>query len=151
MPRGQTNVKSDKLNETELRLTTPPHCDSVFITLLTTFSYPGLQVLMDGKYRSIKPVHNCIVVNLGDTFERITNFKLKATSHQVIDIGVERYSSPFFMEPKYSAVIPANVLAPEEQETEKPIIYGPWLIRAISRKYAEWKGFLEIAGISQDE
>lgn len=151
LPRGQTNAKSDKLNEYSLKLTTPPHCDSGFITLLTTFMYPGLQVLIDGQYRSIKPVHNCIVVNLGETFERITNFKLKATSHQVLDIGVKRYSSPFFLEPKYSAIIPANLIDPNEKEKEKPIIYGPWLIRALARKYAEWKGFLEIVGLCTDE
>ena len=108
-------------------------------------------MLIDGEYRSIKPLKNGIVVNFGDIFERITNYKVKATSHRVVDIGVERYSSPFFVEPKYSAVIPANLLVPEEQEKEKPIIYGPWLIRAISRKYIEWQGFLKIAGISEDE
>ena len=38
-----------------------------------------------------------------------------------------------------------------EKEKEKPIIYGPWLIRALARKYAEWKGFLEIVGLCTDE
>lgn len=147
LPRGMSGAKSDLLSEEDFKLTTPEHADSGFITLLTTFGYPGLQVLMDGQYRSIKPMHNGIVVNLGEIFERITNFTLKATFHRVVDLGVERYSSPFFMEPKYSAVIPTNLLAPEEQEKEKPIVYGPWLIRNIARKYKEWQGFLEIAGL----
>jgi len=34
---------------------------------------------------------------------RITNGKLKATKHRVLDIGVERYSSPYFFEPHYCA------------------------------------------------
>lgn len=150
LPRGQSGARSDELSDELFKLTTPEHCDSGFITLLTTFRYPGLQVLIDGEYRSIKPIKNCIVVNLGDCFERITNFKLKATSHRVLDIGVERYSSPFFVEPKYSAVIPANLLAPEEEEKEKPIVYGPWLIRAIARKYKEWQGFVELTDLSLD-
>ena len=58
----------------------------------------------------MKPEQGGLVVNLGDTFERVTNFKLKATKHRVLDIGVERYSSPFFFDPKYSAVIPSNLL-----------------------------------------
>ena len=37
--------------------------------------------------------------------ERISNQKIKATKHRVRDIGVERYSCPFFFDPKYSARI----------------------------------------------
>lgn len=98
------------------------------MTLLTTFGYPGLQVLIDGEYRSIKPEPNCLVINLGETFQRITNFKMKATWHRVLDIGVKRYSSPFFVEPKYDAVIPCNMLVPEEQQSEPAVVFGPWLV-----------------------
>jgi isopenicillin N synthase-like dioxygenase len=150
LPRGQADVRSDQLSEDDLKLTTPAHADSGFITLLTTFGFPGLQVLIDGEYRSIKPQKNCIVVNLGETFARITNFKLKATSHRVLDIGIERYSSPFFLDPKYTAVIPSNILTSEEQEVEEPIVYGPWLIRNMTRKYKEWEGFLAAAGLAED-
>ena len=69
------------LSEVTRRLTTPPHCDSGFITILSTFGFPGLQVLVDGEYRFVKPLPNHLVVNLGKTFERITNFTLKATLH----------------------------------------------------------------------
>lgn len=85
------------------------------MTLLTTFGFPGLQVKIDGEFKSIKPEPNCIVVNLGETFERITNFKMKATLHRVLDIGVIRYSSPFFVDPKYTATIPCNLLVPDEE------------------------------------
>ena len=74
-------VNSDQLNATEVKMVTPPHCDSGLITLLATFGYPGLQVKINDEYRYVKPLPNHIVVNLGLTFERITNFTLKATSH----------------------------------------------------------------------
>lgn len=96
---------------------------------------------MDGEYRSIKPEPGCIVVNLGDTFSRITNFKLKATMHRVLDIGKERFSSPFFFDPKYNAVIPSNCLVPEEEQQEEPIIYGDWLITKMTNAYVEWKNW----------
>eukprot|EP00351_Strombidinopsis_sp_SopsisLIS2011_P005459 CAMPEP_0116888008 /NCGR_PEP_ID=MMETSP0463-20121206/22783_1 /TAXON_ID=181622 /ORGANISM="Strombidinopsis sp, Strain SopsisLIS2011" /LENGTH=163 /DNA_ID=CAMNT_0004551849 /DNA_START=359 /DNA_END=850 /DNA_ORIENTATION=+ len=128
LPRKSGVVDSSQLSEEGRKFTTPEHSDSGFITLLTTFSFPGLQVLLDGEYRSIKPEPECIVVNLGDTFSRITNFKLKATMHRVLDIGKERFSSPFFFDPKYNAVIPSNCLLPEEEQQEDPIIYGDWLI-----------------------
>lgn len=115
LPRAAGVVDSSKLTEEGRKLTTPEHSDSGFITLLTTFSYPGLQVLIDGVYRSIKPEPECIVVNLGDILARITNFKLKATMHRVLDIGAERFSSPFFFEPKYTAIIPTNCLISEEE------------------------------------
>lgn len=96
-------------------MTTPEHCDSGFLTILTTFGYPGLQVELDGEFRSVKPVYNQLVVNLGDIFSRITNFQMKATKHRVLDIGIERFSSPFFLEPKYTATIPSNLLKPADE------------------------------------
>ena len=60
------------MDETELKLVTPEHSDSGFVTLLSTFMYHGLQVLIDGEYRSIKPIENAIVVNIGDTLEQIS-------------------------------------------------------------------------------
>lgn len=41
------------------------HSDSVLLTLLSTFNYCGLQVLIDGEYKDIKPSPNILVVNLG--------------------------------------------------------------------------------------
>ena len=114
LPRSAGIVNSSKLSEEHRKLTTPEHCDSGFITLLSTLGYPGLQVEIDGEFKSVRPVYNQLVVNLGDTFSRITNFTLKATKHRVLDIGIERFSSPFFLEPKHSARIPRNLLAPEE-------------------------------------
>ena len=66
---------------------------------------------------------------------------MKATKHRVVDIGVIRYSSAFFAEPKYSAVIPTNMLVPDEEQTEPAIKFGPWFIRRLVNKYVEWKGF----------
>jgi len=132
LPRAHEGAaKSDKLDAENIKLTTPAHADSVFMTLLTTFGYPGLQVELDGEYKSIKPEAGCLVVNLGETFQRITNFKMKATMHRVLDIGKPRYSSPFFMEPCYDAVIPSNMLLPESEQLEPPITYGPWLMKTL--------------------
>lgn len=100
-------VKQDQLKEEDLKFTTPIHTDSGFLTLLSTFNYPGLQVKIGEEYKSIRPMPNAIVVNLGDMISRITNYKLKATLHRVLDIGVDRYSSPFFFEPHYAASIPS--------------------------------------------
>ena len=41
-PRIENVVEQGKLSSEELRFTTPIHTDSGFLTLLTTFGYPGL-------------------------------------------------------------------------------------------------------------
>ena len=105
---------------------------------MATFGFPGLQVKIDNEYQFIKPLPNHIVVNLGLTFERITNFTLKATSHQVMDIGVERYSCPFFLDPCSSAVIPSNILNTAAEQVKPPIQYGKWLAKSMKR-FGEWK------------
>ena len=74
LPRSAGVVNSSKLSKEHFKLTTPEHCDSGFITILSTLGYPGLQVEIDGKFRSVKPIYNQLVVNLGDIFSRITNF-----------------------------------------------------------------------------
>jgi len=87
------------------------------------------------------PKRNHMIVNLGDTLSRATNFKLKATSHRVLDIGIERYSNAFFFEPRFSTVIPANLLNHEEEAVESPVMYGEFLVKKMVESYAEWKDF----------
>ena len=143
LPRSAGIVDSSKLSAEAFKLTTPEHADGGFITLLSTFGYPGLQVELEGEYRSIKPIYNQLVVNLGAAFELCTNYQMKATMHRVLDIGVERFSSPFFLRPMYTATIPTNVLEPSEKEmTEPPVVYGPWFIEGLVADSIEWKGLV---------
>jgi isopenicillin N synthase-like dioxygenase len=96
----------------------------------------------DDVYKSVRPRPNVIVVNIGDMLSRITNYTLKATKHRVLDIGVDRYSSPFFFEPRYAAEIPTILnegLEMESSEAEK-LVYGDWLIEKM-REFAEYKHF----------
>ena len=62
------------MKKDDIKLVTPEHTDSGFITLLTTFMYPGLQVEINGEYRSIKPKENAIIINIGDALEKISNY-----------------------------------------------------------------------------
>jgi len=75
-------------------------------------------VKINGAYRNIKPAKNAIIVNIGDTLERISNYEIKATKHRVLDIGCERFSSPFFFDPKFSARISNNLLQSKRTSCE---------------------------------
>ncbi len=68
---------------------------------------------------------------------------MKATKHRVLDIGIDRYSSPFFFEPRYAARIPTTLMNEGELESDKDeekLIYGDWLIEKM-REFAEYKHF----------
>jgi len=97
---------------------TPEHSDSGFITILSTFGYNGLQVQIDGEYRDIKPIKDSLIVNIGDILSKISNRRIKATLHRVWDIGVERFSCPFFMEPRADAKIGVGILESERRWCE---------------------------------
>ena len=81
------------------------HGDINLITLLMGASAEGLQILRrDKQWIPVTTLPNCIVVNVGDMLERLTNNKLKSTVHRVVNPPVEllatpRYSIPFFLHP----------------------------------------------------
>lgn len=82
------------------------HEDINLITLLIGASADGLEVLTrDGKWFAVKANAEDIVVNVGDMLQRLTNNKLKSTTHRVVNpprelMKTSRYSVPFFLHPK---------------------------------------------------
>jgi isopenicillin N synthase-like dioxygenase len=82
------------------------HEDINLITLLIGASADGLEVLtQQGEWFAIKAQGEDIVVNVGDMLQRLTNNKLRSTTHRVVNPPREmmknsRYSVPFFLHPK---------------------------------------------------
>lgn len=103
------------------------HEDINLITLLIGASADGLEVLTkEGNWFPIKAKGEDIVVNVGDMLQRLTNNKLKSTTHRVVNPPVElmktsRYSVPFFLHPKASmslASLPSCVTADQPKKYE---------------------------------
>jgi len=90
------------------------HEDINLITLLVGASADGLQVLnKNNEWVSVTEIQNHIVVNVGDMLQRLTNNRLKSTTHRVINPpkelqGTSRYSVPFFLHPRSD--MPLNCL-----------------------------------------
>lgn len=82
------------------------HEDINLITLLIGASADGLEVLTrDKEWFPIKAHGEDVVVNVGDMLQRLTNNKLKSTTHRVVNPPRElmkqsRFSVPFFLHPK---------------------------------------------------
>ncbi len=82
------------------------HEDINLITLLIGASADGLEVLTrEGGWFAIKAQGEDIVVNVGDMLQRLTNNKLRSTTHRVVNpprelMKTSRYSVPFFLHPR---------------------------------------------------
>ncbi|MDX2145756.1 MAG: 2-oxoglutarate and iron-dependent oxygenase domain-containing protein [Rhodospirillaceae bacterium] len=78
------------------------HEDINVITLLLGAEEAGLQLRdRDGQWRDIDPPPDCVVVNIGDMLQRLTNHVLPSTTHRVVNpsparAAFPRYSMPFF-------------------------------------------------------
>ncbi|SDP85758.1 Isopenicillin N synthase [Mucilaginibacter sp. OK268] len=81
------------------------HEDINLITLLIGASADGLELLTrEGTWFPVKAFGEDLVVNVGDMLQRLTNNKLKSTTHRVVNPPRElmknsRYSVPFFLHP----------------------------------------------------
>jgi len=64
----------------DLTLGTGPHCDPTSLTILHQDQVGGLQVCVDGEWRSINPNFDAFVVNIGDTFMVCTDIVLLSLS-----------------------------------------------------------------------
>ncbi len=81
------------------------HEDINLITLLVGASASGLQILSrQNEWVPVTSLPEQIVVNVGDMLQRLTNNRLKSTTHRVVNPprelwGTSRYSIPFFLHP----------------------------------------------------
>ena len=82
------------------------HEDINLITLLVGASADGLQILTkQDEWVGVTSLPEQIVVNVGDMLQRLTNNKLRSTTHRVVNPprelwGTSRFSIPFFLHPK---------------------------------------------------
>jgi isopenicillin N synthase-like dioxygenase len=82
------------------------HVDSGFVTLLAQDGVEGLQAKAgDGSWIDVPPIEGSLAVNFGGLLERWIGGRIKATEHRVLSPGRERFSIPFFYEPRVDGVI----------------------------------------------
>lgn len=93
-------------NEPKSAIRAEQHEDINLITLLVGASAEGLQILTKkGEWVPVTALPGQIVVNVGDMLQRLTNNRLRSTTHRVVNPprehwGTSRFSIPFFLHPK---------------------------------------------------
>lgn len=93
-------------NEPKSAIRAEQHEDINLITLLVGASADGLQILTkQNEWVGVTSLPEQIVVNVGDMLQRLTNNKLRSTTHRVVNPPRElwhtsRFSIPFFLHPK---------------------------------------------------
>ncbi len=112
------------------------HEDINTITLLLGAEEAGLEVLdRDGAWLPINPPPGCVVCNIGDMLQRLTNHVLPSTTHRVVNPpparrGVARYSTPFFLHfaPDYLIrTLPGCVTTARPDRYPRPITANDFL------------------------
>ncbi len=82
------------------------HVDSGLVTILAQCDAAGLQArARDGRWLDVPPSEAGFVVNFGGLLARWTGGRVRATPHRVLSRGGERFSIPFFFEPRPNTVI----------------------------------------------
>ncbi|XP_009611553.1 gibberellin 2-beta-dioxygenase 8 [Nicotiana tomentosiformis] len=106
-----------------------PHTDSDFLTILHQDEIGGLQLLRDGKWISVKPNPQALVINVGDLFQAWSNGIYRSVEHRVVTNKVkERFSTAFFLCPSYDAEIQSFV---------EPSVYRKFSFREFRKQVQE--------------
>jgi isopenicillin N synthase-like dioxygenase len=111
------------------------HEDINTITLLLGAEEAGLELLTrDGRWIPVSPKPGELVVNIGDMLQRLTNGKLRSTTHRVVNPpperrGFSRYSMPFFLHFRSDFLIEPlpGTVPPGEQPKWPPITANDYL------------------------
>jgi isopenicillin N synthase-like dioxygenase len=94
------------LHEPQSAIRAEQHEDINLITLLVGASAEGLEIFTkQNEWSPVQAGPDEIVVNVGDMLQRLTNDKLKSTTHRVVNPPRERwhtsrFSLPFFLHPQ---------------------------------------------------
>jgi isopenicillin N synthase-like dioxygenase len=111
------------------------HEDINAITLLLGAEEAGLELLtQDGRWIPVSPKPGELVINMGDMLQRLTNGKLRSTTHRVVNptpdrASKARYSMPFFLHFRSDFLIDPlkETIATGEQAKWPPITANDYL------------------------
>ena len=126
--------------EAEGAIRAAAHGDINTITLLLGAEEAGLELLTaQGEWKAVAPPEGALVVNVGDMLDRLTNGKLRSTTHRVVNPRGEaayraRYSMPFFLHFRPDYVIetlPSCIDPAHSEKRPEPISSHEFLLQRL--------------------
>ena len=126
--------------EAEGAIRAAAHGDINTITLLLGAEEAGLELLtQQGEWKAVDVPEGALVINVGDMLDRLTNGKLRSTTHRVVNPRGEaayraRYSMPFFLHfrPDYVIETLPSCIDPEQPEAHPaPISSHEFLLQRL--------------------
>jgi isopenicillin N synthase-like dioxygenase len=108
------------------------HEDINLITLLAEGTSGGLELLTrNGEWVAVQSLRGQLVINAGDMLQRVTNGRLRSTTHRVVNpeqSHTARYSMPFFTHPRPEVLLnPLPAEPGSEDKTPPTITAGEYL------------------------
>lgn len=122
--------------EAEGAIRAAAHGDINTITLLLGAEEAGLELLTrKGEWLAVSPPPGALAVNIGDMLDRLTNSKLRSTTHRVVNPHGDaayraRYSMPFFLHFRPDYVI-ETLPSCADENTPKPISSHEYLLQRL--------------------
>ncbi|RIV85853.1 isopenicillin N synthase family dioxygenase [Aurantiacibacter zhengii] len=114
------------------------HGDINTITLLLGAEEAGLELLnRQGEWMPVSPPPGALAVNVGDMLDRLTNGRLRSTTHRVVNPHGEaahrsRYSMPFFLHFRPDFLIePLPQCVDEGESPQPPILAHDYLMQRL--------------------
>lgn len=122
------------------------HTDYGTITLLADDGNGGLQVRQrSGEWVDVSIPEGALVMNLGDLMAIWTNDRWVSNPHRVVNpVGVDRYSSPLFVEPNFHLRIEALATCVPDGDVPRhePVTVGSYLLGRFDGTHAYRNPFL---------
>ncbi|MGB0495189.1 MAG: isopenicillin N synthase family dioxygenase [Kangiellaceae bacterium] len=111
------------------------HTDYELFTLLFSDN-SGLQTKnMRGHWVDVPLIEDTFTVNIGDMLEVFSNGRFKSNIHRVSNLGVERYSFPFFTALDYNAIV-EPWLKHQENPLYQTVVAGEHLATQVISDFA---------------
>lgn len=123
------------------------HTDAGALTLVAQDEVGGLQMRHGERWVEIEPVPAALVVNLGDMLQVCSNDRYLSPLHRVrVHPESERYSAPFFLNPRYEteyAPLPA-LLSGGESPRFRPIRWAHFRDQRSAGDFADYGDEIQI-------
>jgi isopenicillin N synthase-like dioxygenase len=108
------------------------HFDTGLVTVLAQYGVSGLQAqTADRRWVDVPVRDDGFAINFGGLLSRWTDGRIRATRHRVLSYGEERFSIPFFFEPRPDTLI--SPLPMPGASNFEPFLFGDHLWATTTR------------------